>query len=373
MLRAVFALLFGSVMATAQAPWTGEAAAQLAARMSSLLQRRTTVSLEFQSLATLAPSDSSNFRSALEAELRKAGLEVAAQPEFRVRVTLSENPRGLLFVAESISGENRQVTVLPWPSPPPVETKPRARIELQAVLQQLEPVLDLLLLDDQTLLCLTPIKVSTYRLNTGKWIFSGVATIPLARPPVRDPRGRLESDQTGFHVYLPGTTCNGALQTDVKLTCLPGNESWPINSRDPSLLARWVPDRNLLESDRLRGRFYTAASGLFAAADGRLQDRLGESVSGTEAFGSDLATIESTCGANPVILAAKSGDRADHDEIQAYEIAGGNAAPLSVPTPLAGPVTALWPAETSGQATLVSRNSKTGNYEASRLRVVCAE
>jgi hypothetical protein len=40
---------------------------------------------------------------------------------------------------------------------------------------------------------------------------------------------------------------------------------------------------------------------------------------------------------------------------------------------LTGPITALWPAETAGQATLVIRNSKTGNYEASRLGLACAE
>ena len=47
--------------------------------------------------------------------------------------------------------------------------------------------------------------------------------------------------------------------------------------------------------------------------------------------------------------------------------------PASEPMALPGPITALWPAETPGQATLVVRNSKTGNYEASRLGVACAE
>src|SRR5579864_4875223 len=103
MLRVAFALLFGWILPLpAQAQPMGEAAQQLAARISSLLQRRATVSLEFQNLTQLPPADSSSFRSALEEELRKAGLELVTtvQPELRLRVTASENARGLLFVAE---------------------------------------------------------------------------------------------------------------------------------------------------------------------------------------------------------------------------------------------------------------------------------
>src|SRR5450755_1013331 len=102
MLRAGLALLFGTLIASlAQAQSMGEAASQLAARIYFLLQHRTTVSLEFQNLTALPPAESSNFRSALEEELRKVGLEMttAAQPETRLRVAISENVRGLLFVA----------------------------------------------------------------------------------------------------------------------------------------------------------------------------------------------------------------------------------------------------------------------------------
>ena len=51
-----------------------EAAAQLAARISSLLPRRTTVSIELQNRTALPPAESSSFRAALEEELRKTGL-----------------------------------------------------------------------------------------------------------------------------------------------------------------------------------------------------------------------------------------------------------------------------------------------------------
>ena len=47
--------------------------------------------------------------------------------------------------------------------------------------------------------------------------------------------------------------------------------------------------------------------------------------------------------------------------------------PASDPLPLPGPVTALWPAETRSQATLVVHNLQTGEYEASRLGLACTQ
>src|SRR5271155_3373486 len=139
MLRVGLALLFGTLMATlAQAQSMAEAAAQLAARISSLLQRHTTVSLEFQNLAELPPVESSNFRAALREELQKVGVEAitAGQPETRLRVAISENIRGLLFVAVVTSGESRQVAMLPWNIPSPTERKPRVKFPLHPFLGQ---------------------------------------------------------------------------------------------------------------------------------------------------------------------------------------------------------------------------------------------
>src|SRR5450755_2015862 len=149
MLRAGLALLFGTLIASlAQAQSMGEAASQLAARIYSLLQHHATVSLEFQNLTALPPAESSNFRSALEEELRKVGLETtAAQPETRLRVAISENVRGLLFVAVVTSADNQQVAMLPWTAPPPAAVKPRVKISMQPIQEQPEAVLDILLLD----------------------------------------------------------------------------------------------------------------------------------------------------------------------------------------------------------------------------------
>jgi hypothetical protein len=374
MLRVGLALLFGTLLATlAQAQSMAEAAAQLAARISFLLQRRTTVSLEFENLTALPPVELSNFRTTLQEELRKAGVETG-QSETRLRVAISENVRGMLFVVLVMSGENRQVAMLPWNAPPPVERKPRVKISIQPMLEQPEAVLDMLLVDSGSeLLVLSPGKVSSYKLDTGKWMQTGVAGVSWAHPLPQDERGRLENGPTGFRIFVPGTSCNGTLQPEIKVTCSPGNDTWPLNSRDPSLEVRWVTDRNLLESDNAKSRFYTAATGWLSTADDRILNRFGEPLGGAEGWGSELSSIENPCRSGWMVLASAAGEARDRDQIQAYEIVEGQAAAVSEPVSLPGPATALWPAETPAQSTLVIRNSKTGNYEASRLGVACAE
>jgi hypothetical protein len=377
MLRVGLALLFGTVMAAlAQAQSMGEAAAQLGARISSLLQRHTTVSLEFQNLAELPPAESSSFRAALREELQKAGVEAitAGQPDTRLRVAISENVRGLLFVAVVTSGDNRQVAMLPWNVPAPTERKPRVKISMQPMLEQPEAVLDMLLVDSGSeLLVLSPSKVSSYRLVGGKWSAAGIAGVSWARPLPRDPRGRLENTPSGFRVLVPGTSCNGTLEPEFKITCAPGNESWPLNPRDPAVVVRWVTDRNLLESDSARDSFYSAGAGWFSSSDDRILDRAGEVPAGVDGWGSEIASVENPCGSGWMALVSAAGDAQDRDRITAYEVLDGQVAAASEAVSLPGRVTALWPAEAPARSTLVIHNLKTGNYEVSRLGVACAE
>ncbi len=375
MLRVAFALLFGLITpATAEAQPLTEAAAPLAARISSLLPRRTTVSLEFQALTPLAMAASSRFLGALQDELRKTGLDVtAAQAESRVRVVVSENARGLLLVAELPGNEARPVILLPWSRAIPNDTKPALRLVSKPVWEQAEPVLDLLLLDSESqLLVLSPTRVSAFRMANGKWALNAQASLSLARPVPRDPRGRLEFIAGVVRAFLPGTTCNGPAAPQLAFACAAGNEPWQLNPRDMAIAVRWVSDRNTLESDGIRGSFFSAGAGLFASSSEKIEDRTGAASPGTEAWGSEIAAMENICGSGNLVIAATAGE-SEHDRIQAFEMVNGQPVARNEALALPGPVTALWPAETPGQATLVVRNSKTGNYEASRLALACAE
>jgi hypothetical protein len=356
MLRVAFALSFGLLLTRpAQAQTMGEAAGQLASRISSLLPRRAIVSLESRNLTALAPAEWSSFRSQLEDALQKAGVEMAGTattpPESRVRVTLSENARGLLFIAEVSSGESHQIAMLPWTAPGTTQ-KPRFTLSNQPIWEQPEPVLDILLLDSK-MLVLNTSKLASYQQTSGKWTLSETAPLTLVRPVPRDPRGRIQIEGDGFRAFLPGTTCSGTLQPALKVTCMAGSETW---AGDPPL--RWVTDRNLLESGQVRGAFYSPTV---------------PPASGAEAWGSDVAAIDNPCSSGATAIASGAGVDPGRDQIQVYEIDAGQASATSEPLTLPGPVTALWPAESRGQATLVVRNSQTGNYEASRLGVACAQ
>jgi hypothetical protein len=350
MLRVACALLFGMLPAVAvRAQPASETAARLASLTSSLLPRRATVSLELQNLSTLPASDWSNFRSLFEGELRKAGIEIAtgAAAEPRMRVTLSDSARGLLAVAEVISGDKRQIAMLPWNPPASSEEKARASLTKKLLWVQSEPILDVLLFDSNSqMLVLSPTKLASFRLSGDTWAPVASVSLVLPRPIPRDPRGRIENAPDGFRVYLPGATCTGSLQLDLKIACAAGNETWPDGQ------VRWITDRNLLESDAASSPFYTTAHGIYGGAHG---------------WGSDIAELEHPCGGGAAIIATSSA--MDHDEVRAYTT---QAAPASDALPLPGPVTALWPAETRSQVTLVVRNSQTGEYEASRLGLACS-
>jgi hypothetical protein len=367
MLRVGFALLFGWAATMAQTPPSSDAA-QLASRISSLLARGTTVSLEFQNPTGLSPVEWSSFRIALPEELRKAGVQITAagQPESRVRVFASEGAHGLLLVAEILTGETRQVTMLRWRAAPVSDSRVRITITRKLIWQQAEPILDVLLFDSGAqLLVLGTNKAASYRWIDGKWASAETVSFSTSRPPARDPRGRIEMLGGTFRVDLPGTTCSGELAPVLKVAC---------SSGDGGLPARWITDRNLMEATGIRGAFYSEADGLFAMADGKIADRAGQPFPGADGWGSDIAGVANPCGSSTdTVIVDGAGDDPSRDQIQVHVIADGDAAPASEPMTLPGPVTALWSSETGGQTTLVIRNPKTGAYEAYRLGLACAE
>jgi hypothetical protein len=358
MLRAAFVLWFGLLtlpLATfLNAQPMPQAAAQLAARISSLLPRRSVASLDLDNQSTLPPGEWSNFRIQLEADLRKAGIEVTApsSPDPRVRITLTENPRGLLFVADISSGDSRQIAMLPWNPPALGESQPRVTFTRKPLLIQPEPILDVLLLNSNSqMLVLTSSLITSYNLSGNTWTPRASVSLVLPRPVPRDPRGRLEATPAGFRVYLPGTTCVGAIQPNLTATCAPWNETWA------DAQVRWVTDSNVLESDAVKGPFYSTAAGVFEMADGHATT--------PDSWGSDIVAVDSACG-TAIIATSTATDR---DSVRVYQ----NTAPVSDPLPLPGPVTALWPAEARGEATLVVHNLQTGEYEASRLGLACSQ
>jgi hypothetical protein len=246
-----------------------------------------------------------------------------------------------MFVAEVASGDARQVAMIPWNPPVALPDRARAALTKRAVWTQPEPILDILLLDsNRQMLVLSSSSITSFRINAGAWTPVASVSLVLPRPMPRDPRGRIEPTLSGFRAFVPGATCTGSVQPDLSFSCTTGNETWPIEK------LRWVTDRNLLETDGVVGSFFTIPHA-------------------PEGWGSDIAPLDSACGS--VLIA--SSPAIDRDNVRAYQ----DSTAVSDPLPLPGPVTALWSSETRGETTLVVHNLQTGEYEASRLGLACAQ
>jgi hypothetical protein len=298
------------------------------------------VALTWQNLSTVPADEADRVKRLIE-----GGVENAAGSADALRVTLSENPRGYLVVAE---GGRNNVWIETWPKPAAKIEKPAYHLVRTLLWEQPSPILDIAV-DGDRLYVLEPMRVAGKNVRP--------TALALPRPMPRDPRGRIEvTGPEAVRILLPGVRCSGPLS---KLPCNIAREPWIVAAR------------NYFEG--ARGRFYTSAEAdgvvLQAETDGRTRVYPGTSSDALrviEGWGSEIAAIESGCGAQ--VLASL-----ETDQLQAFQFTGGAIRATTVPLVLDGPVTAVWPSEKRDQVTVIAYNRTTGNYEASRVAVSCTQ
>ena len=257
----------------------------------------------------------------------------------------------MLLVAEILSGDSRQIAMLPFASTVSSQSRPRVTMSTTALWRQPEPVLDVLEQDSGSrMLVLSPGSVTSYGLTGNRWTQTSTASLVLDRPMPRDPRGRLVPTVEGFQIFLPVASCIGSWNPEIKIECNAGTSVWPGTPG-----THWLADRNVLVGEA------SASSLPGSAAPGSTYD----------GWGSDWASIADPCNAGTLTVASSPNN--DHDSIRAYVIRDGQASPVSDPLPVPGPVTALWPGAPGREATVVIHNLQTGEYEASRLGLACAQ
>ena len=296
-------------------------------------------SIIWQNVSTMPSDEVERLRRVFESsiDIQPGGSEV--------KVTLSENPRGYLVIAQASEG---RVVIESWPKPPSAIEKPPFHLVRTIILEQPAPILDIAIDSSEMVYVLEPMRI------TGKDAKPVGLTLP--RPMPRDPRGRLDvASGENIRVLLPGVRCSGPL---ARLACVIAKEPWI------------VAGRNYFEGPR--GRFYTSAESggavFQAETDGRtrIYSGGGDAARVVEGWGSEIVTLESACG-NHVLASL------DTDQLQAFQYAGGNVRPTTVPLVLGGPVMAIWPSEKKDQVTVIVNNRTTGNYEASRVAVSCSQ
>jgi hypothetical protein len=333
-------------------------------------------------------------RRTLERDLQSYGVTASSSAEVAtvIRVTLSENLQHELWIAEVQEGTEVKVVMV---STDPLSTATPSSdavvtLRKTLLLTQEMPILDVDFVsvgNERRMVVLERERVVAYRQNNGTWVQDQSFDIVHLRPIPRDPRGRIVLGTSPGHLfdaYIPGVVCSGSESSGrLVLSCNDSDDPWPMVSRK----AIYSAARNYFTGVLVPGfatpprPFYNAAeyarSGgtvtLFSETTGQvvLYDKgIPRTVTGTRDWGSDIASIQSTCGEGSLLLVSAAGT-APTDSVRAYEIPGKEAIPVSGPMPLDGSVMAMWQANDSATATIVIRKRQPVQYEAYNVSAVC--
>jgi hypothetical protein len=409
--------LDGMAAPPAPSKWEQPAAA-LADQIAGILgpgQARLTI----RNLSTIPTEEIPQIRLLLEQGLKAHGvLASGAEGANAIRVTLSENIRERLWVAEVIEGNERQVAMVHVEQE--LERQTQAGTGLTLRKQIVLTTRDTVLAAVETgggLVVVEPEEIVIYGHSTEGWTEQKRVAIGQRKPLVRDPRGviSLTRDGDGFEAFVAGMVCEGSyargqMESDWTVRCREGDDPWQLSimpaqraaTATESMNVEVAPLRAFYNSTRnyFTGvlvpnlgvelpPFYSAAtlprpagSGVQGALlvngiDGKVQLAEGgmrKPVSGARDWGSDFAAFNSGCGTGAQIVASGSGE-ALAGSLRAYDLPAQEAIPASAPLAIEGTVMALWTAPDSKSVFVVVR--KSGNqgaanqYEVDRVTASC--
>ena len=378
------------------ADWSGPAQ-QLAQQITNTTGPGA-VALEIVNQSALTKSDVDTISADLRNRLSALGLRFVPpeQAAAVVRVTLSENVLGYIWVAKSQQGSSAPaVAMVSAPRPESLTAIHEPAVLLVRKIQlwsQSERILDVGVIDSSPpqIVVLDPGKIALYLFQNNRWEQQQSFPITHGRPWPRDLRGRvvLRKDHL-FDAYLPGTFCSATASLGV--TCHDSDDPWPVGSDLSSLNAFYSPNRNFFTGALSPGigkqttvsSFYSAAPvprekyilWMLGGADGQVHeaDGFNDQTLPRLGWGGDLASVKTNCGSGTQVLATSNSDGTAADAVRAFELLDRDPVPVSQSVEFSGPITSLW-TETSGSgAVAVSRNLQTGKYEAFRLAITCGQ
>ncbi|HMG86652.1 MAG TPA: hypothetical protein VK574_13055 [Terracidiphilus sp.] len=365
-----------------------------------------------RNLSTIPPSEIPSVRKLIEQDLKAHGvLASGAESANSIRITLSENARERIWVAEVVEGSETHVAMVHVDVSMASVSTADARMVLRSEriaglsiriggLVRNDPILAAAEINGHFLV-IYPDRISIFSSAAGVWTEAN--TIMMERQLSRDPRTVLAANADGglFTAYMPGTQCIGnyslpmagpSADSGWSVRCHASDDPWPVyQSGDASsatpLKAFYNSARDFFTGIVTPGigvdlpPFYMAvmipraaggAALLISSIDGNVQlieNGAMRSVAGTRDWGSDFAVVRSGCGAGTQIIASSSGE-AENDSLRAFEIPALEALPASGPLTLDGTVTALWTAQDGKSAFAVVR-SATAEYEVDRVTALC--
>jgi hypothetical protein len=393
--------LGGLLVPAAHAATWDQPASDLARQIAALTGPGPT-RLILQNASTLPAGDVPVIRRLLEQDLRRLGvLPGGSDSATLIRVTLSENLQGGLWVAEVQEGTETRVTMLTVPLAPAASGGSGGTITIRRTLLITEdaPVLDAKIFVSsgvQRLVVLEPERLLTYERNaaalgTGTWMQDQSFPIAHTRPYPRDLRGELvAATDHVFDAWLPGVHCRGAetgagVGTALSVTCSDSDDPWPValnqaafyNAMRDNFTGILAPGFGMdlppfYEAGELPHE--TGAAMLLTLVDGRVllvDSAVIKPITGANDWGSDFAVLRSGCGSGAQLLVSGSGAAATGDSLRAWEIAGREAIPVSAPVSVDGVVTAISPSVDGTTATVIVRRDAPTRYEVWNGSALC--
>ncbi len=397
LLRVFLVLMFGLVITPLSHGWQAktnwnDAAADLIGKVAERAGRPSAISLDFRNTSALSSTEAYDVRRAINSQLSARSIRVVKpeQAVADVRITLSENAAGLLWIAEIRSGTKRDVAMTEVDraeTAGSVSVSPALTLLKESIWTQSEPILDFAVFGDRRsrLMVLEPRTVSLYRLSNSRWALEQSQPVARSSPLPTDVRGRLLllRDQK-FEIFIPGQHCTGDAERSLTLECREADDPWPLAGEN-SPRAFFSAARNFFtgvftgsSSAKSSAPFFSAANAqaggrevwVFASTDGRFRQADFAETELRVSWGSTLAGLRSGCGSGSQVLASGNGDWTQRDVLQAFEL-GQGAVPVTSAVEVPGPVTALWTSADGNSAAVVTRNLVTGKYDAFSFSIAC--
>lgn len=377
-----------------------ELARKVSASVGAAIQGKLTVAPNFVNLSSLSAFEFQKACGAFhdEIEQQTKAFRAASSQEIEpasINVSLAENLRDFLWIAQVTQGQSQQiffVSVARELVAQENQPSPSVTLQKRFLLSQSEPILDADFLPASpsaapSLLILQPNRIALFAQQNGAWRLQSEAPIAHAAPWPRDVRGRLQQGADEEQAVLPGVICNIAMSSALSASCNPGNAGWLFPAGFLSaftLLPTAAANGNTFTFPALGSQEFSslaviappASSGapvpvIATTPDGRALLFEGPStpVTSFNNWGSDVAALYSAKHTPWPLLATRAGDWTAPDSIQAFDIIDRQPVAISGEVNFDGPITALW-SEDENTVLAVSRNLKTGMYEAFFIRAV---
>jgi hypothetical protein len=417
LLASAFVFLFAIAAHAADNSRWNEPAAELARHIADVLGPAS-AHLTIQNLSSISNDSVPAIRRLLEDGLKADGVAITNGDSANLlRVTLSENARGGLWVAEVVQGNQTRVVMVTVNEAPAssATAKQKVMLHIQPIAKAsdlqskasgqrdfgISPILAATQINN-ALVVLTSTRVSILQSTTAGWLELAHADLGATHAASRDPRGIVvpQTDGSSFEAYAPGVACTGTFDAAGSPTgswtahCHPSDDPWPLveSAADAGTKAFYNSGRNYFTGVIAPAPgvelppFYTAAllanraagsALLIGGVDGKVslvENSQIKPVTGTRDWGSDFAVVNSSCGGGAQVIVSSSGEGAA-DSLRSYDLPAQEAVAVSEPLMLGGTAMGLSPAADGKSAiTIVRKALEQGHgfdYEVDRVSQSC--